>query len=60
MRRTYWRRFAGVLVWISGVLIGASFIAKEGFQYPIDLALLPIFVGIGLVGLAIILIMGLF
>ncbi len=58
MRRTHLRRFANVLLWISGILIVLSFIAKEGFQIHFDLVLLPFFVALGLVGLAIILVLG--
>ena len=59
LRRTYLRRIANTLIWISGILIVFSFIAKEGFHYQAELALIPIFFAIGLVGLIIILIMGL-
>ena len=60
MRRVYLRRLAMTLIWISGILIVGSFVAKEAFAYHGNLAFLPFFFAIGIVGLVIILLMGIF
>ena len=60
MRREFLRRTAIVLIWISGILIVGSFFAKEAFQFQVNLVYLPFFFAIGLIGLVIILLMGIF
>lgn len=59
MRRHHLKRFALTLIWLSGILIVGSFVAKEGFAYQGDIRFVPVFFAIGLIGLIIILIMSL-